>query len=202
MPAQCFIRYEALLPRRGKQAAGRLEDSPLNVAREHPVPLPAESRIAVLFPGSQLADAFAIALPAEATRDVTALAEAAFANLAPWAQSLMSARDTIMTGFGVKTSRQIAARAQAAGMERIGFFPVQSRSERELVLGEDDRHLDFRASILVRRRADGSGDELVATTVVHCHNAFGRAYLAMISPFHVLIVRSNLRRASRRGWPS
>jgi hypothetical protein len=85
-------------------------------------------------------------------------------------------------------------------MERTGFFPLQSRSEHELVVGEDDRHLDFRASVLVRRRDDGGGDELVATTVVRCHNALGRTYLAMISPFHSLIVRSGLRRAAQRRW--
>jgi hypothetical protein len=172
----------------------------LNHPHEHQVPLPAESRIAVLFPGAQLADAYAVALPANAPRDITTLARAVFGNPAPWARSLMRARDAIVSGFGVKTSGQIAAEAKAAGTERISFFPLQSRSEQELIVGEDDRHLDFRASVLLRPRADGSGDELVTTTVVHCHNALGRIYLIAISPFHRLIVRSNLRRAAQRGW--
>ena len=167
---------------------------------ERQVPLPAESRIAVLFPGAQLADAYAVALPPSATRDITALARAVLGSPAPWARSLMCVRDAVMTSFGVKTSAQIAAEAQADGTERISFFPLQSRSERELVVGEDDRHLNFRASVLLRPRGDGSGDELVATTVVHCHNALGRIYLLVISPFHRLIVRSNLRRAARKGW--
>ena len=37
---------------------------------------------------------------------------------------------------------------------------------------------------------------LVATTVVHCHNRLGHAYLTAIRPFHRLVVRSNLRRAA------
>jgi hypothetical protein len=164
------------------------------------VPLPAESDIAVLYPGAQLADAFAIAVPPTATRDITQLSRAVLANPAPWASALLAARDTIISRFGVKTTGQIAAKAQLDGMERIGFFPLRSRSDREVIIGEDDRHLDFRGSVLLRRRPDGSGDELVLTTVVHCHNALGRMYLAIISPFHRLIVRSSLRRAALRGW--
>jgi hypothetical protein len=167
---------------------------------ERQVPLPAESRMAALFPGAHLADAYAIALPPTAPRDMTALARAVLANPAPWARSLMRVRDRIVSALGVKTSGQIQSQARAAGTERIGFFPIQSRSERELIVGEDDTHLDFRTSVLLRERADANGDELVATTVVHCHNALGRTYLVLISPFHRLIVRSNLRRAAQRQW--
>jgi hypothetical protein len=49
---------------------------------------------------------------------------------------------------------------------------------------------------------NGAARELVSTTVVHCHNMTGRAYLAVIKPFHHLIVRSNLRRTARLGWPT
>jgi len=169
-------------------------------ACEYPVPLPAESEIAVLYPGAQLADAFAVPVPPAATRDIIALARLVLDTPAPWARSLMVARDAIMSRFLVKTSAQIAAKARSDGRERIGFFPLRSRSAQEVIVGEGDRHLDFRGSVLLRRRSDGSGDELVLTTVVHCHNAFGRIYLGIISPFHRLIVRSNLRRAAQRGW--
>jgi hypothetical protein len=63
----------------------------------------------------------------------------------------------------------------------IGFFPLLSKSAGELVVGEDDRHLDFRVAILLRTGAAG-GRELVAVTVVHCHNRLGRTYLAVIAP--------------------
>jgi hypothetical protein len=172
----------------------------LDKMRERQVPLPTESRIAGLFPGAHLADAYAMALPPTATRDMTTLARAVMADPAPWARSLMHVRDRIVTTFGVKTSGQIEAQARAAGAERIGFFPVQSRSEQELILGEDDKHLNFRVSVLLRPRVDASGDELIVTTVVHCHNALGRTYLLLISPFHRLIVRSNLHRAAQREW--
>jgi hypothetical protein len=167
---------------------------------ERAAALPADSRIATLYRGAHLADAYAVPLPPAATRDIDALARAALATPAPWARRLLRVRDAVMSPFGVATSVQVGAKARAAGRDRIGFFPVQSKSEREVVVGEDDTHLDFRASVLVRPRADGSGDELVLTTVVHCHNALGRIYLALITPFHRLIVRSMLRRAAQREW--
>src|SRR4051812_5108527 len=74
-------------------------------------------------------------------------------------------------------------------------FPVQWESDDEIVLGEDDRHLDFRLSLL--RRNSPTGTQLIATTVVHSHNAFGFAYLNVIRPFHHLVVRASLAQFAR-----
>jgi hypothetical protein len=77
----------------------------------------------------------------------------------------------------------------------VDFFPVQWESNDEIVLGEDDRHLDFRLSLL--RRNSPTGTQLIATTVVHSHNAFGLTYLNVIRPFHHLVIRTNLARFAR-----
>ena len=100
-----------------------------------------------------------------------------------------------MATVGVKSSRAIGVAAAARGPV-IGFFPVLSKSARELVMGEDDRHLDFRLAILLRTGAAGER-ELVVVTVVHCHNWLGRTYLAVISPFHRMIVPASLEQAAR-----
>jgi hypothetical protein len=42
---------------------------------------------------------------------------------------------------------------------------------------------------------------LTVSTVVHCHNLPGRAYLLVIAPFHRMVVKASLRRAARVGWP-
>ncbi|MDI1286606.1 MAG: DUF2867 domain-containing protein [Reyranella sp.] len=151
--------------------------------------------MAGLFPGANLADAFAIRLPAGSSRDVTKLSRFMFAEPAPWFHTLLGARDALVAGFGIKTSKQLRATAPAEGADRIFIFRVHSVSANEVILGEDDIHLDFRASVLIR------SDELVVTTVVHCHNLLGRLYLALIAPFHRLVVKANLQRAARRGWP-
>lgn len=41
------------------------------------------------------------------------------------------------------------------------------------------------------------GRELVVVTVVHCHNRLGRAYLALIAPFHRVIAQANLEQVAR-----
>lgn len=163
--------------------------------------LPAESSIAHLYAGAHLADAFAITLPAGAPQDIEALARAVLGDPAPWFRALLALRDAIVRPFGVKTSSQIR---HEAGSDRasthIDFFPILARRPDELVVGEDDSHLDFRASVLQRPSGNGDERELVATTAVHCHNLFGRIYIQTIAPFHRLVVRSSLARAAARGW--
>jgi len=107
-------------------------------------------------------------------------------------------RDAAVAGFGVRTSGEMRRAAAKDRGGHIDFFRIHRQSERELVVGEDDRHLDFRASILIRPGVDGGNDELVVTTVVHCHNRLGRTYLALIAPFHRLIVKTSLGRAARK----
>ena len=114
----------------------------------------------------------------------------------------MKIRDAVMGAFGVKTAKQIRAVTSSPGRDRIDFFPVISRSPRELIVGENARHLDFRTSVLIRSGTDGAPDLVIATTVVRCHNRLGRLYLAVIQPFHILIVKAYLRNAAKRGWPS
>ena len=124
--------------------------------------------------------------------DLEVLARAGFERPAGWIRALTRVRDAVMATVGVKSSRAIGAAAAARGPV-IGYFPLLSKSAGELVVGEDDRHLDFRVAVLVRTDAQG-GRELVVVTVVHCHNRLGRAYLAVIAPFHRTILRANLQR--------
>ncbi|MVA18947.1 DUF2867 domain-containing protein [Agrobacterium vitis] len=152
------------------------------------------SPLSPLYAGADLRDAFAIKLPAEETGDVEVLARRAFERPAWWIRALTDARDRIMAVTAVKSTRSIGAAAAQRG-EVIGYFPVLSKSATDLVVGVDDRHLDFRAAVLLRDDEAGAGRELVAITVVHCHNRLGRMYLSTIAPFHRIIVRANLESA-------
>jgi hypothetical protein len=159
------------------------------------VPMPSNSVLAPLYAGADLLDAFAIRLPAEASNDIEVLARAAFERQAWWIRALTCVRDVVMVTVGVTSSRAVGLAAAARGPV-IGYLPVLSRSATELVVGADDRHLDFRATIQLRAVAENER-ELVTGTVVHCHNRLGRVYLAAIAPFHRVIVRANLERAVR-----
>jgi hypothetical protein len=159
------------------------------------VPMPSNSVLAPLYAGADLLDAFAIRLPADASDDLEVLARAAFERQAWWIRALTRVRDVVMVTVGVKSSRAVGLAAAARGPV-IGYFPVLSKSETELVVGEDDRHLDFRVTIQLRADA-ANGRELVVGTVVHCHSRLGRIYLTAIAPFHRAIARANLEQAAR-----
>ena len=169
----------------------------------HPraVPLPPESRIAAVYAQVNLADAYAIDLPPGTTRSPEALARFVFAHQPLWISILMRIRDALVAGLGLKTARSLSS-VGAAG-SRIGIFKVYEANSVEVLMGEDDKHLDFRASALyqpaVRPGADSA--RLVLSTVVHCHNTLGRGYFGLIAPFHRLVVKSYLRHAAKIGWP-
>lgn len=127
------------------------------------------------------------------------LARFMFTTQAPWVARLMWLRDRIVAVFGIKTSHQLQTARVPGAVRRISFFRIYEQDGHEILLGEDDRHLDFRVS--VRCEAIDGAAHVVATTVVQCPNALGRLYLLVIAPFHRMVVRSALQRAARTGWP-
>lgn len=174
---------------------------PIEATVASPVTLPAQSGVIHLYDPVHFADAFAIGLPPGASRDPELLARFVISHQPSWIGRLTAVRDMIVACLGLKTTSQLAALADSEQAERIGFFRIYSRNETEIVVGEDDKHLDFRLSILCSRGPAEVGCQLTVTTVVHCHNLLGRAYIFVIAPFHRLVVKASLRRAASLGWP-
>jgi hypothetical protein len=167
-----------------------------------PVAFPSQSGIIHAYKSVHLADAFAIRLPSGASRDPDVLARFIFSHQPSWVGALMRVRDMIVACFGLKTGKHLATMANDAKAGRVGIFKIYSTNETEIVLGEDDRHLDFRVSVLcVRRPGPENISWLTVSTVVHCHNLLGRAYILVIAPFHRMVVKAGLRRAAHIGWP-
>jgi hypothetical protein len=167
-----------------------------------PVALPAQSAVATVYESTNLADAFAVRLPAGTSGDPDVLCRFLLSQQPAWIGWLTDVRDAIVAGFGLKTARHLATLSGEGKADRIGIFRVYGRSDTELVLGEDDKHLDFRLSVLCDPPASPTlGGRLTLSTVVHCHNLLGRAYIAVIAPFHRLVVKASLRRAADVGWP-
>ena len=165
------------------------------------VPLPPESRIAAIYARVKLADAYAIDLPPAAAPNPEVLARFVFAHQARWISFLMRIRGALVAPLGLKTASGL--RSAATNGSRIGIFKVYEVTAVEVIMGEDDRHLDFRVSALYQSPVQGSTGRprFVLSTVVHCHNRLGRCYIGLIAPFHRMIVQSYLRRAARIGWP-
>lgn len=167
------------------------------------VALPPESDVTRLYAEPDLADAFAIRLPDDASDDPEVLARFMFTHQAEWVGKLMALRDALVARVGITTTAQFQQTPESAPDERILFFRIYARHPREIVVGQNDSHLDFRTSLLLQMRdtPDGPARHLVMTTVVRCHNRLGRFYLAAIAPFHRMVVRSGLRQGARLGWP-
>jgi uncharacterized protein DUF2867 len=143
-----------------------------------------------LLAGAQFTDAYSIATD-DAALDARHAAEKMLGRSPRWTRALMLLRDLLVTPFGLKT----AETARRGSADRIGMFPVLSETPRRIVAGLNDSHLDFR--VVVDVAGSGAGRCITATTVVLTHNLLGRVYLAIILPFHRLIVRSMLRRIAR-----
>jgi hypothetical protein len=158
---------------------------------------PSESVVASWYANASLVDSYAIELRAAEQPTMRALATQALVNPPAWQKALIALRDAMVTPFGIKTSDGV--RAFRDGHDRVDFFPVQWEGKDEIVLGTDDRHLDFRLSLL--RRHAPTGTLLIATTVVHTHNGLGFTYLNAIRPFHHLVVRANLARCAEARLP-
>lgn len=168
------------------------------------VPLPAHSQLTHAYESVNLADAYAVQLPPGASADPEVLARYIFSRQPAWIGGLMKVRDAAVAGFGLKTAKHLGSLGGGANPDRVNIFKIYSRSAAEIVLGEDDKHLDFRVSVLLQACAEPTPDgprQLVVSTVVKCHNRLGRAYIVLIAPFHRLVVQSSLRRAAQMGWP-
>ncbi len=167
------------------------------------VALPLDSGVTHFYKSAHLADAFAIWLPAGASNDPDELARFIFSHQPAWVGGLMRVRDLLVAGLGLKTGNQLASLAAGAKAHRVGIFKVYSVSETEIILGEDDKHLDFRVSLFCAAgSAPQASRQWVLSTVVDCHNRLGRAYIFLIAPFHRWVVKASLMRAARVGWPA
>jgi len=144
---------------------------------------------AVLLAGAQFADAFRIAVDGPPL-DARIAAQRMMGRSPRWVEALLSLRNALVAPFGLKTSG--AGEKSPGGL--IGVFPVLSETPERLVAGFDDHHLDFR--VVVDVEASGQAQQVTATTLVLTHNWLGRAYLAIIMPFHRLVVRSLLRQVA------
>jgi Protein of unknown function (DUF2867) len=139
-----------------------------------------------LLAGAQFADAFCIDT-SDRNLDARRAAEQMMARQPRWAEALVWLRNLLVTPLGLKTS----GANPVAPRDMIGIFPVVSETPDRLIAGFNDRHLDFR--VVVDVTPAGRGRQVTATTLVKTHNWLGRTYLAIIMPFHRLIVPALLR---------
>jgi hypothetical protein len=123
---------------------------------------------------------------------------ALFGHTPLWMKLLLIARNTLARLFGleVPTVGEImkpGIRSTYSVGEKIGPWPIFFIGANEIVAGRNNRHMDFRLSVL--KAMDGDAPSVVVSTICTVHNAFGKIYLFFIVPFHRHGVRSLMSNA-------
>jgi Protein of unknown function (DUF2867) len=154
------------------------------------VNVPHEISIYNLYPTLDLADAFAIQNISGMSFTPEQFARSIFSQPFPLFEWLLVLRKIIVTPFGLKKSLNDIGDLN----EMLSIFKIYSKNEQEIIVGGDDKHLDFRISLL---KVD---NQIIVSTLVHCHNMMGKIYLFCVTPFHKLLVPHVLTKASKNKW--
>jgi hypothetical protein len=143
--------------------------------------LPASSQLHARVASGDFLDCYAIEAslrPRQAAEIIT--------DFPAWARGLLKIRRVVTAPFGLSNDGPPA-------VDKVGPFPVEIETPDELIAGFNDKHLDFRLSVM-----SWNGQVSLATWV-HTHNLGGSVYLGGIMPFHILIVRNALKRVAAGG---
>ena len=127
---------------------------------------------------------------------------AILAHLPWWMRAAITVRNWIVAPLGLHAEpaarvwRTETRDAYAPG-DRIVRFNVYSADPTELVAGRDDRHLNFRVSVM--RVGEPGAENVVVSTLIFRVNSFGKAYLLPVLPLHRIGIRCLLSAASASG---
>ncbi len=147
--------------------------------------VPADNEFAASRPQAAYADAYRLIVNEPGLEAITA-ARRVMERPPVWSRGLMSLRNRIAVLFGLKPARRTLRDERV----RFGSFPVICCAPERVVLGFDDKHLDFRIIVDVAKTG-AAHSQITATTMVHPHNLLGQIYLAFVLPFHRMIVPPN-----------
>ncbi|MBW0115484.1 DUF2867 domain-containing protein [Pseudonocardia abyssalis] len=151
----------------------------VDAERARAVAVPETPLLATALPRVDFSDAHAVLARPGMPTDPQVWADALFHDPPSWVVGAMGLREALVGTVGIARSGE-------------STFGTLARTDDEVLLGSDEGHLDFRASVL------REPDRVVVSTVVQVHNARGRAYFAPVRLVHPMIVRAMLTRAAHR----
>ena len=128
------------------------------------------------------------------------IGKAFFTSAPNWTAQLFELRNKIVSVFGLKTPEKIKTKKELLDNfkcepnEKLGLFMVFNKTKDEVILGEDDKHLNFRISLLKEDSTEKEGaKKLTISTTVKFNNWFGKLYFFPVKPFHKIIVPKMLK---------
>ncbi|MDR3327959.1 MAG: DUF2867 domain-containing protein [Prevotellaceae bacterium] len=140
--------------------------------------IPDKSAISNGFETVDYCDSYRIIYPAD--KSIEQITNELF-KLPDWVTLLLKTRDSIVGIFGLKTGKD-----REDGQR---LFPIIEQNKNELVMGENDSHLNFRVSVLI----DRENAFVYVTTLVHYNNIWGKLYFMPVKPFHKIIMKSLIK---------
>jgi Protein of unknown function (DUF2867) len=164
-----------------------------------PCDLPVSSRLRGALPHVDYLDSYTIPL-ARPDQSMLSIYAAALGHLPAVFRHLLVVRSILVRPFGIAgvshrdLTQAIDLQKSYAIGDKIGRWTLYEQGQHELITGADDKHLDFRVSVLREGRT-----RVVLSTAVMTHNSFGRVYLATILPFHRYGVSQVLTNAATAG---
>ncbi|MBN2472199.1 MAG: DUF2867 domain-containing protein [Anaerolineae bacterium] len=119
-----------------------------------------------------------------------------------WVSALFRLRSLFAKALRLQNAGAITG--QTLRPEDVSFEPGgkalftcrQAAEDRYWIGGENDSHLNFHVAFVVEPRGGPSSRCHLLTTVCY-NNGLGRAYFAVIGPFHHLIVRGMLKHVAQ-----
>jgi hypothetical protein len=114
-----------------------------------------------------------------------------------WMNLMLIARNKVaaLAGLEVPTTLEIMNMEKRDCYfvgEKIGPRPIFFLGSDELVAGRDNKHMDFRLSIM---KVNDDRSSVVVSTLCMVHNKFGQYYLSAITPFHKFGLRRLMENA-------
>ena len=134
-----------------------------------------------------------VAAQAGATQFLATVLEGFLLNPPQGVGWLMALRNLLVRPFGLRTSPLgcpvSSLLADQSSRLFAGQYPVIDQSVNtdntlaQVILGANDKHVQFRSCVSAQLIADDQAEVILATRV-HCLNTFGRFYMACISAVH------------------
>ena len=125
-----------------------------------------------------------------------------FAHHPLWMKLLLIVRNKVasLAGLDAPTASDILhveIKDRYVVGDKIGVWPIFALSENEVVAGCNNKHMDFRLSVL--KVPDGNRMSVVVSTICTVHNLSGKLYLLFVVPLHKYGVRKLMASALAAG---
>jgi hypothetical protein len=164
----------------------------MDLMTTHFTTLPAESRLHSYMQAGDFIDCVETN-PIDPKVSLSELTRRLMASQPRWMPAALLLRDALVAPFGIKTGSSLmendAGTADTAADlsegDYVAFLQVREIHSNEIILGENDRHLNFRVTLF---KPTPTSDRVFMATWVHRNNLLGRIYLAAIMPFHKAVV--------------